>query len=324
MPRLRSEAGFSLMELLVAVGLLMVITAIVTTAIGQMTTAQATIWNRTEMHSGVRGATELLQQEVGQAGRVAFPATVTLTSAVAASTTCDPSTPSLNAVTASVTSTTGMFASAVAPLSYEMITLLDGDTEESVRVASVVSGTQFTACFRNAHAAGARVMPLGGFATGILPPTGIANGSTANVLKLYGDVNGDGNMQYVEYTCDSAVNHSLYRNAMAFTAANKPALTDDKILLSNVVANPGGAPCFSYQTSTVSVSGTSFTFVLDVAITLTIQTQQQDPTTRQYQTETKALLNVSPRNVFDAWAFASIGYTDRMQSTPASVTALMP
>ena len=34
-----------------------------------MTTAQKTIWNRTEMHSGIRGATELLQQEVGQAGR---------------------------------------------------------------------------------------------------------------------------------------------------------------------------------------------------------------------------------------------------------------
>ena len=30
---------------------------------------QATIWNRTQMHSGIRGATEVLQQEVGQAGR---------------------------------------------------------------------------------------------------------------------------------------------------------------------------------------------------------------------------------------------------------------
>ena len=88
--------------------------------------------------------------------------------------------------------------------------------------------------------------------------------------------------------------------------------------------NPGGTPCFTYQTSTITVNATPFTFVLDVAITLTVQTQQIDPVTKVYQTETKALLNVSPRNVFNAWELASIGYTDRIQSTPATVTALLP
>src|SRR6476646_3532895 len=46
-----------------------------TTALLKMTGAQATIWNRTQMHSGIRGATEVLQQEVGQAGRIALPMT---------------------------------------------------------------------------------------------------------------------------------------------------------------------------------------------------------------------------------------------------------
>ena len=63
--------------------------------------------------------------------------------------------------------------------------------------------------------------------------------------------------------------------------------------------------------------------MLDVAITLTVQTEQIDPVTRQFQTETKALLNVSPRNVFNAWSLAGLGYTDRIQSTPATVTSLM-
>ena len=67
---LRSERGFTLPELLVATGLLLVVSSIVTNALLQMTNQQQTIWNRTEMHSGVRGATELLQQEVGQAGGV--------------------------------------------------------------------------------------------------------------------------------------------------------------------------------------------------------------------------------------------------------------
>jgi hypothetical protein len=54
-----------------------------------------------------------------------------------------------------------------------------------------------------------------------------------------------------------------------------------------------------------------------------VQTQQLDPITNTYQTETKALLNVSPRNVFNAWSLASIGYTDRIQSTPVTVTNLL-
>src|SRR6476619_5393057 len=113
--RLRSEAGFTLAEMLIATGLLLVVSSIVTSALLQMTKHQATISNRTEMHSGVRGATELLQQEVGQAGRVTVPATVTLTAPVAAAVSCDAGNPATNAVPVSVTSTTGMFASAGPP-----------------------------------------------------------------------------------------------------------------------------------------------------------------------------------------------------------------
>ena len=39
------------------------------------------VMNRTDMHSGVRNATELLTQEVGQAGRMAVPVPVTVAAA---------------------------------------------------------------------------------------------------------------------------------------------------------------------------------------------------------------------------------------------------
>ena len=64
------------------------------------------------------------------------------------------------------------------------------------------------------------------------------------------------------------------------------------------------------------------TFVTDVAVTLTVQTQNPDPQVPlvngrpNYQTETKALLNVSPRNVFDAYEFATLDYLNRIQPTP--------
>jgi hypothetical protein len=191
-------------------------------------------------------------------------------------------------------------------------------------VASVNSGAStIKACFLSAHANGTVLMPMGAFATGIVPPAGIANGSSATVLKLYGDIIGDGNMVYVEYTCDT-VNHNLYRNVMPFNQVGKPPVTNAQILLSNIIDNPGGTPCFTYQTAQLTAQGTVFTFVLDVAVTLTVQTQQLDPLTKQYQTETKALLNVSPRNVFTAWEMAGLTFTDHVQSTPVTVTALLP
>lgn len=351
MTRMRSESGFSLAELLIATGLLLVVSSIVTSALMQMTSAQTTIWNRTEMHSGIRGATELLQQEVGQAGRIATPYTIKTTGSVpkvVAPNTCDPGNPSLHAVTVTVgaNQTTGLFTSN-APAAHVLLTTLDGDAQESVPVAAVLSATQFQACFSNDHLVGTVLAPLGSFATGIIPNTGVANGSTGYKLKMYGDINGDGSMVYVEYTCDvpSGPNGilstgNLYRNVVPLldptNPANplyvpaKPAVTNSQILLSNLTDNPlTGAihpPCFSYQSTVppLTIQGTQMTFVLDVAITLTVETQQLDPITRQKQTETKALLNVSPRNVFNAWMLAGMGYTDRIQSMPATITVLLP
>jgi prepilin-type N-terminal cleavage/methylation domain-containing protein len=79
-----SEAGFSLPELLIATAVMLIISSTATSGLLQLTHSQQTIWNRTEMHSGVRSATELLQQEIGQAGRIALPQNLKVQSAIAA------------------------------------------------------------------------------------------------------------------------------------------------------------------------------------------------------------------------------------------------
>jgi prepilin-type N-terminal cleavage/methylation domain-containing protein len=319
----RSQAGFSLPELLIAVAILLIISGGVTSAVLQMTTSQSTIYNRTQLHAGVRSATELLQQEVGQAGRVALPGAATLAAAV-----------NVGAATVGVkinnlASVAGIFVNeqlTIGPDATPCSATVAGPNLETVTVTAVNSAAnQITATFTCNHVAGAAVNAWGGFATGIVPPApGFVNGSTATVLKLYGDVNGDGSMVYVEYTCDTA-GGNLYRNSMAYDAAAKPALTPSQILLSNIQPNPGGTACFTYMPTPLPVVAGN-TFVLDVAITLTVQTQARDPITQQFQTETKALLNVSPRNVFDVWQLASLGtpYTTRVQPTPATVVALLP
>ncbi|TAK18818.1 MAG: hypothetical protein EPO35_00970 [Acidobacteria bacterium] len=294
----RSESGFTLGELMVSVSLMLVLMGTVTTLLIRTAESHRTVWNRTEMHSAVRGATELLQQEVGQAGLVALPGAVTLAGAVAS-----------GAQTVAVSSATGMFIG-------EKLVIGTGDAAETVSVTAI-SGNDISAVFASAHDAGAPVFAIGGFSSGIVPPS-MANGSTGSVLKLYGDVNNDGRMVYVEYTCDTA-NMRLYRNVTGFAAMIKPPLASALVLLSNIVPNPNGTPCFSYQTAVVGGD----TYVLDVAITLTVQTQERDAVTQQFQLETKTLLNVSPRNVFNVWELASIGETNRLQPIPPSVLFLI-
>jgi prepilin-type N-terminal cleavage/methylation domain-containing protein len=345
MSRARQEAGFSLIELLVATCVFLVITSIVATALRQITDSQSTVWNRTQMHSGLRGATELLQQEVGQAGRTATPQPIVTSQAIVGQITataglgplCDPANPGMNAQTVPVSYSDGLYTTAgTFPPSYVLITTMDGGAvpsrgRETTPIWSMTGGANptITACFNNDHFTNLTLMTLGGFANGIVPPAGVPNGSTGYSLKMFGDINGDGNMVYVEYTCDPYVAHKLYRRTMPFDSAPgaKPPLSDALVLLSNVMPNPANAPCFTYQTTNavnpIVVQGIPVVFVLDVAITLTVKTQQVDPVTKQYQTETKALLNVSPRNVFNTWALASIGYTDHIQSTPATVAALL-
>jgi hypothetical protein len=297
------------MEMLVSISILIVISGIVMTAMSQMLKNQGTVMNRSETHANVRAATEFLQQEIGQAGRVALPGAVTLTAAVSAGS---------NSV--AVTSVNSMFVG-------EQLLIDGGGSQETVTVTAInVGSSTITAAFSNAHASGAIVQAHGAFASGIVPTT--TNGSTASVLKLYGDINDDGNLYYVEYTCDTT-NGFLYRNAInmttnlpAGTSPAKPSNGAGNVLLNNVQPNPASAACFVYLQQMVGGN----TYVTNVAITLTVQTQLKDPTTNQYQLETKALLNVSPRNIFDVWELASAGAgtSPRIQPMPVTVTGLLP
>ena len=322
----RSQAGFSLAELLIATAILLIITSAVTSGLLQLTTAHRTITNRTDMHNGVRSATELLQQEVGQAGRVSLPgSTVTLGEAVAVGLATPRVIQTINGVAAA--SVSGIFEGEqlVIDAGGPNPCVTTSPCQETVTVTAVdTANNRITASFSYPHNAGAAVNVFGGFAAGVVPPQpDYPNGSTATKLKLVGDINGDGTVTYIEYSCDFSTNPGkLYRNTMAIDAASKPAVTDNQILLGNILPNPGGTACFTYLPNPLPVVGTN-TYVLDVAITLTVQTQMKDKTTGQYQTETKALLNVSPRNVFNVWQLASGGFTNRIQPLPPNVSAVL-
>ncbi len=317
----KQQFGFSLLETVAALAILLLVTGIVMEGMVQMMNTQAMVGNRTEMHASVRSATELLQQEIGQAGKVSLSdpaAYVTLHAAVTA-----------NAAAASFSLDS---STSLAPFVYpgELLTVDVGSNQEVVAVSNTSAAPK--AIFTLAHAAGVPVNALGAFATGIVPPlaapASYPNGSTGTVLKLYGDINNDGNMLYVEYTCSQgtpAAPGVLYRNEISITAASKPAVDNTMILLGNILANPNDisnnpVPCFNYQ---VKPLGAGYC-VTDVAVTLTVQTQTKDTQTGVFQNETKALLNVSPRNVFEVFDTARLVDPSRAQPIPASVTSLLP
>jgi prepilin-type N-terminal cleavage/methylation domain-containing protein len=295
----RNDHGFSLLEALIAVAVLLLLFSAAMPALNQTMMFNRTVGDLSEMHGSVRGATELMQQEIGQAGRVALPGPISLAANAPKGTS-----------TVALTTTTGLFVGA-------QIVVGAGEQAETVAVTAMASPS-VTATFTIDHAAGEPIQIYGGFVTGIIPP-GMANGSTGTVLKLYGDINDDGSMVYVEYTCNLA-NKKVYRNVMAWDAANKPAVTEAMALLNNVIPNPNNAACFTYQTQTVLAD----TFVTGVAVTLSVESQQVDLYSKVKSQATKTLLNVSPRNIFLVWTMASIGIQNRLQPTPASIIALLP
>jgi type II secretory pathway pseudopilin PulG len=310
--RYRDESGFTLIELMISVLVLMVISGVVLQGMLGLGRVNDIVSNRTEMHSGVRNATELLQQEVGQAGRVSFVNWL-LTGGVAGTGLPE---------NIKVSSTNGMYTG------MHLVVSDNVGGQETVTLAGVTAATnEITATFSASHPANARLSVTGGFAEGVIPrtlPDGVTlrpDGSTGTVLKIVGDINGDNKMVYVEYTCDLAARR-LYRNSMPYDAVVKPAVTVEQVLLDNVLKNPGNPtpPCFTYQEETVN----NIRFVIGVAITLTVETQDPDPITKEFQQETKALLNVSPRNVFNVWQMASLGYANRVQPLPPATKLLLP
>lgn len=314
-----AERGVSLIELLIALAIFLAISSIVMRAMVGMTFSQGTIANRAEMHSNIRSATEVIQQEVSQAGRIA------LSSAGETTTTTAAITASASAQAVNVASTAGMFNG--------IILVIDAGANEEVVQTTTVSSTQITAIFTKNHANSAVVRPAGSFINGILTTT---NG---NVLKMFGDINDNGNMVYVQYDCNPNASGSgtLTRREMPWnTPVGSIGSYPAQVLLTNLKTNPVdlvsglAVPCFTYQTKTISwtaLDGTttlSATAALNVAVTMTGRTEFKDPQTQQYQYQTKALLTVSPRNVFQAWDMASqqASAGQHVQPTPAEITAL--
>jgi hypothetical protein len=209
-----------------------------------------------------------------------------------------------------------------------------GASQELVTVTALGTGA-FTANFVGAHNAGVPVTAYGVFYRGVLPSSDWTN------LKIFGDLNGDGTLEYVLYTCDFA-RGELRRAFVAIPPSGVPVAPNlaGDVLMQGLTDNPAPFPagradgkfCFQYVTQTVPSNGDVYNTTVGLTMTTKVTlydrntnayTDLLDPQTRQPITETKSFLNLSPRNVVAGYdldaAGMNSGVMDRLQQPPAGV-----
>ncbi len=285
-----SDKGFSLLEMLISLIILLIASGAAFRALAYYQRSYGSSQLRADMHMGVRSALELMAQEVNQAGLLPFGPPRQLPAAV---------TPSATAQTVQVTSVNSIFVN-------EKLTIDSGSNQEDVKVTGVNTGTsQITAVFTKAHPANAPVNAFGLF------PQGIRSTSSSTLLKIFGDINGDNTISYVEYDCSGT---TLTRSEWQVPSSGARTLVRTGTLVTDVIANPGSppTPCFQYATATAA----GVTFVTSVTVTLSVQSAANDPFTKQRVSMTKSSLNLSPRNLLTGIDLAQGGFTGGLQPTP--------
>jgi len=286
-PNRYCDHGFTLLELLVSIILLLIIAGAAFRALSYYQKNYLSTQFRVDMHGGTRAALELMTQEIGQAGLLSFtPRTISA-----------PVTANTSPQSITLSSVTDIFVG-------EKLQVDTGGLQEVVSVTAI-SGSTVTGIFNKNHASGTGVTAVGIF------PQGIMSSSTSTQLKLFGDLFGDGTMMYAQYNCDTTVG-TLSRSVTPVSASS---INPSQVLIADVIPNPGGTPCFQYTTTSIS----GFTFVTSVAMTISVRTDQRDPQTNAFVTMTKSFLNIAPRNVLAGVDDAQNAIISRLQPTPPNL-----
>jgi len=304
--------GFSLLELMVS---MVILSLIMGGFIAALSTSEQT-YARTElgsdMYENVRSVAELLAQEIGQAGLVSLP-TTTLSAAVAAN---------AAAQAVNVSQTASMYVG-------EQLLVDAGSASEELVTLTAVTSTTMSGIFQHAHASGAPVTVLGAYPSGIVPP-GATDGSTSvaepgkSVLNMYGDINGDGSLVYIRYTCDTSATPGTLTRSVTTITPGVNTINAAQTLLSTLIPNPPstayptGVPCFQYTSYPVGTP--SNTYVTNVGLTISVRSLTPDPQTQAYLTMTKSFLDLSPRNVLAGFELGNAGLTTRLQAQPPNVS----
>jgi hypothetical protein len=203
--RVKSESGFSLMELMISIAILI---PVMGAAIGLFSVGarqHASEQSSIDASQEARAAFELMTTEIAQACSHPDKSTM-LTAGVGTST---------NPVSVAVASTAGFGVG-------DYVEVDTGINQETVVLTAVGTET-LRAVFRIGHNAGAPVRLFAlPYTDGVIRPAGMAANSsvTGPTLRFFGDINGDSTLQFVEYAYNAA-NNEITRSITPITQANR-------------------------------------------------------------------------------------------------------
>src|SRR5579859_7838580 len=326
--RARRGDGFSLLELMVSIAILLVITGATFSVMSSYQKSYGTTQLKADMYMNLRGVSELMAQEIGQAGlKVSrtYPQ-AQFTNSVAGG----------GFGTATVTTSVGM-AVTTPPMQVDVDQ--GQPAYERVGIMAVTPGVPgtFSANFLNAHSPGATVTIVGQgvYQNGVLPFSPIAApvstaGSTPSTLELFGDINGNSTLQYIYYSCAPSAQQGTVPGKLVRSITPLPApgggANAPQTLLSNLVVNPidpvTGAPVPCFRLGTQTVAGA--TFVSNVGVTLSVRTQEVDKVTGQYLVMTKSFMNLTPRNTLGGLELSNYQLNNYLQPTPPGLPLACP
>lgn len=342
--RLRDDGGFSLVELLISLAVLLTVSAAAFLLLNQNQKVYLSTSNNATMYTTVRSAAELISQEIGQAGSLCGLAT--------SATGCGTTTVHTAVSSGTILSLDPQTALFLFP--GEKLTLdPNSQSKEVVQIAvsanavNLATGTitlQSTTPVTKTHSVGAYVTARGAFPQGVLSP-GYPNvvatptplqGSQPTKLMMYGDINGDGTLVYVEYNCSFLNVNSgtglLTRSITVLDSTITPIVKKaPDVLIDNLIwiaptgydiTKPGNAIyCFSYPAliTQKASDGITYNATTQVQLLISVQSANLDPQTHQRGQLTKSFLQLSPRNVVAAVDLLNNNVTEALQPTPLNV-----
>jgi len=338
-------AGFSLIEMLVSVAIIMLLMSAVFPFLFQSQKRYQGNVVIAEANQSARAALEVITQEVGQAGfNPNF--TANKTSAVSVTPNASAQCITLNNI------------SQINP--GDWISVDTGPSNEMVQVLSTsdVSGTpcgssnQIQAVFQKPHAGSTTPFPILSYkmpyGTGILRTTGT---STDQRLEFYGDIYQDGVIRYVVYSLSPvspaasvSINgttytlYNLYRSVTPVTFTNlpapvsyaPPANNQASPMVANVLYNatnqagPTGQAIFAYPTQVViGVVPNQITVVGTLKVTLSVAVSPKSLETSQAQWFTMAT-QIRPLNLSAAISVNNTGGAIYLPPMPKSLPMAFP
>ncbi len=343
------ERGFSLLELMVSLAILLVISSAAFLALNQNQKVFVTNSTSGTMYATVRSAAELIAQEIGQAGTLCG----------IASTSSGPA--CVNAYLSGVSSATSITISSNQSFYLypgEKLTIDPNSINREVVQISTVScylcttaAVGLQTALKKTHSSGtppsaAPVTAQGVIWNGVVVPsvdpntflrypTASPTEIVSNKLGLLGDINGDGTLMYVEYTCDfnsSQLTRSI--STVSVTSASFTKSTQNDVLVDNLQFIAPSAYtnsfkyCFSFPLPTsVDVTNPNdssvktYPITPQVSLLISVQSPNVDPQTGHQLKFTKSFLNLSPRNSVAALDDGSNNVWETLQELPPSVTS---